>query len=173
MSPPAFALSPNDARPSRPTPGIALTAIYAPNGWVGKLLAAHDIKVAYAVPGIVLALVFIGLPFTVRTLQPVLETLGREPEEAAASAISRPLVMAISAMSMPAMASRSAASVTDTTGAASREAPIVFCARAISSAPVTTRRTFFTRSHFAASAAFFQSPGIAGNCSRCTDCLCG
>ena len=65
--------------------GIALTAIYAPNGWVGKLLAAHDIKVAYAVPGIVLALVFIGLPFAVRTLQPVLETLGREPEEAAAS----------------------------------------------------------------------------------------
>ena len=65
--------------------GIALTAIYAPNGWVGKLLAANDIKVAYAVPGIVLALVFIGLPFTVRTLQPVLETLGREPEEAAAS----------------------------------------------------------------------------------------
>ena len=65
--------------------GIALTAIYAPNGWVGELLAAHDIKVAYAVPGIVLALVFIGLPFTVRTLQPVLETLGREPEEAAAS----------------------------------------------------------------------------------------
>ena len=65
--------------------GIALTAIYAPNGWVGKLLTAHDIKVAYAVPGIVLALVFIGLPFTVRTLQPVLETLGREPEEAAVS----------------------------------------------------------------------------------------
>ena len=65
--------------------GIALTAIYAPNGWVGKLLAGHDIKVAYAVPGIVLALVFIGLPFTVRTLQPVLETLGREPEEAAVS----------------------------------------------------------------------------------------
>ena len=65
--------------------GIALTAIYAPNGWVGKLLDAHDIKVAYAVPGIVLALVFIGLPFTVRTLQPVLETLGREPEEASAS----------------------------------------------------------------------------------------
>ena len=65
--------------------GIALTAIYAPNGWVGELLATHDIKVAYAVPGIVLALVFIGLPFTVRTLQPVLETLGREPEEASAS----------------------------------------------------------------------------------------
>ena len=65
--------------------GIALTAIYAPTGWVGRLLAAHDIKVAYATPGIVLALVFIGLPFAVRTLQPVLEALGREPEEAAAS----------------------------------------------------------------------------------------
>lgn len=65
--------------------GIALTAIYAPTGWVGQLLAAHDIKIAYATPGIVLALVFIGLPFVVRSLQPVLETLGREPEEAAAS----------------------------------------------------------------------------------------
>lgn len=65
--------------------GIALTAIYAPTGWVGTLLAAHGIKIAYATPGIVLALVFIGLPFVVRSLQPVLETLGREPEEAAAS----------------------------------------------------------------------------------------
>ena len=65
--------------------GIALTAIYAPTGWVGKLLAVHGIKIAYATPGIVLALVFIGLPFVVRSLQPVLETLGREPEEAAAS----------------------------------------------------------------------------------------
>lgn len=65
--------------------GIALTAIYAPTGWVGGLLAAHDIKIAYATPGIVLALVFIGMPFVVRSLQPVLETLGREQEEAAAS----------------------------------------------------------------------------------------
>ena len=65
--------------------GIALTAIYAPNGWMGRLFAAHDIKIAYAIPGIVIALVFIGLPFAVRTLQPVLETLGREQEEAAAS----------------------------------------------------------------------------------------
>ena len=65
--------------------GIALTAIYAPTGWVGAGLAAHGIKMAYAVPGVVLALVFIGLPFAVRTLQPVLEMLGREPEEAAAS----------------------------------------------------------------------------------------
>ena len=65
--------------------GIALTAIYAPNGLVGKLFAEYDIKIAYATPGIVIALVFIGLPFAVRTLQPVLETLGREQEEAAAS----------------------------------------------------------------------------------------
>ncbi len=65
--------------------GIALTAIYAPNGWMGRLFAAYDIKIAYAAPGIVIALVFIGLPFAVRTLQPVLETLGREQEEAAAS----------------------------------------------------------------------------------------
>lgn len=65
--------------------GIALTAIYAPTGWVGALLAGSGIKIAYAVPGVVLALVFVGLPFSVRTLQPVLEMLGREPEEAAAS----------------------------------------------------------------------------------------
>ena len=65
--------------------GIALTAIYAPNGLVGKLFAEHDMKIAYATPGIVIALIFIGLPFAVRTLQPVLETLGREQEEAAAS----------------------------------------------------------------------------------------
>ncbi|QIL21579.1 sulfate ABC transporter permease subunit CysT [Thermomonas sp. HDW16] len=65
--------------------GIALTAIYAPNGLVGKLFAEYGIKIAYATPGIVIALVFIGLPFAVRTLQPVLETLGREQEEAAAS----------------------------------------------------------------------------------------
>ena len=65
--------------------GIALTAIYAPTGWVGQWLDAHAIKIAYATPGIVLALVFIGLPFAVRTMQPVLEALGREPEEAAAS----------------------------------------------------------------------------------------
>lgn len=65
--------------------GIALTTIYAPNGWVGRWLEPLGLKVAYAPAGIVIALVFIGLPFAVRTLQPVLETLGREPEEAAAS----------------------------------------------------------------------------------------
>ncbi|KGQ18501.1 Sulfate transport system permease protein CysT [Lysobacter dokdonensis DS-58] len=65
--------------------GIALTAIYSPNGWVGRLFDPHGIKIAYAPAGIVIALVFIGLPFAVRTLQPVLETLGRDQEEAAAS----------------------------------------------------------------------------------------
>ena len=65
--------------------GIALTTIYAPNGWVGRWLEPLGLKVAYAPAGIVIALIFIGLPFAVRTLQPVLETLGREPEEAAAS----------------------------------------------------------------------------------------
>lgn len=65
--------------------GIALTTIYAPNGWVGRWLEPLGLKVAYAPAGIVIALVFIGLPFAVRTLQPVLETLGREAEEAAAS----------------------------------------------------------------------------------------
>ncbi|HZX80306.1 MAG TPA: sulfate ABC transporter permease subunit CysT, partial [Lysobacter sp.] len=65
--------------------GIALTAIYAPTGWLGQHAAALGWKIAYTPTGIVLALVFIGLPFAVRTVQPVLETLGREQEEAAAS----------------------------------------------------------------------------------------
>ena len=65
--------------------GIALTAIYASNGWVGRFLEPHGLKVAYTQGGIVIALIFIGLPFAVRTLQPVLETLGRDQEEAAAS----------------------------------------------------------------------------------------
>ena len=65
--------------------GIALTAIYSTNGWVGRWLEPHGLKIAYTYTGIVIALVFIGLPFAVRTLQPVLETLGSEQEEAAAS----------------------------------------------------------------------------------------
>ncbi len=65
--------------------GIALTTLYAPNGWLGKPLAALGVKVAFAPLGIVVALTFIGLPFVVRTLQPVLETLDPEIEEAAAS----------------------------------------------------------------------------------------
>jgi len=65
--------------------GIALTAIYSANGWVGRFSEPLGLKIAYSPIGIVIALVFIGLPFTVRTVQPVLEALGREQEEAAVS----------------------------------------------------------------------------------------
>jgi sulfate transport system permease protein len=65
--------------------GIALTTLYAPNGWVGSLLAPLGIKVAFTPLGVALALTFIGLPFVVRTVQPVLQDLEREVEEAAAS----------------------------------------------------------------------------------------
>jgi len=65
--------------------GIALTAIYSANGWVGRYTEPLGIKIAYTQTGIVIALIFIGLPFAVRTVQPVLEALGREQEEAAAS----------------------------------------------------------------------------------------
>ncbi len=65
--------------------GIALCTLYAQNGWIGELLVPLDIKVAYTPLGVVVALIFIGLPFVVRTLQPVLADLGREPEEAAAT----------------------------------------------------------------------------------------
>jgi sulfate transport system permease protein len=65
--------------------GIALTALYAPNGWLGMVLAPVGIKVAFTPLGIVVALTFIGLPFVVRTLQPVLEDLDREVEQAAAT----------------------------------------------------------------------------------------
>ncbi len=63
--------------------GIALTAIYAKNGWVGSLLEPLGIKVAYTPLGITVALIFIGLPFVVRTVQPVLQELEKEIEEAA------------------------------------------------------------------------------------------
>jgi sulfate transport system permease protein len=65
--------------------GIALTSVYAPNGWLGKPLAAVGIPVAFRPLGVIVALTFIGLPFVVRTLQPVIEDLDREVEEAAAS----------------------------------------------------------------------------------------
>jgi sulfate/thiosulfate transport system permease protein len=65
--------------------GIALTALYAPNGWIGAWLKGFGIIVAFTPLGIVVALTFIGLPFVVRTLQPVLEDLDREVEQAAAS----------------------------------------------------------------------------------------
>jgi sulfate transport system permease protein len=65
--------------------GIALTTLYAPNGWLGSLLAPLGIKVAYTPLGIVIALVFIGLPFVVRTVQPIMEDIDKEVEEAAAT----------------------------------------------------------------------------------------
>jgi len=65
--------------------GIALTAIYAPHGWVGRWLAPLGVKVAFTEIGVFVALTFIGLPFVVRTLQPVLLELEPEIEEAAAS----------------------------------------------------------------------------------------
>ena len=65
--------------------GIALTTLYAPNGWIGSRLDPLGIKVAFTPLGVALALTFIGLPFVVRTLQPVIESLDAEVEEAAAS----------------------------------------------------------------------------------------
>ena len=65
--------------------GIALTAIYSSHGWVGRYLELVGIKAAYSPLGIVIALTFIGLPFVVRTVQPVLEDLDKDMEEAAAS----------------------------------------------------------------------------------------
>jgi len=65
--------------------GIALTALFAPKGWIGILLMPLDIKVAYTPLGILVALVFVGLPFVVRTLEPVLMDLPLEAEEAAAT----------------------------------------------------------------------------------------
>jgi sulfate transport system permease protein len=65
--------------------GIALTALYAPNGWLGGLLAPLGIQVAFKPLGVVIALIFIGLPFVVRTLQPVLEELDKDVEQAAAT----------------------------------------------------------------------------------------
>jgi len=63
--------------------GIALTSLYAPNGWIGQLLLPLGIRVAYTPLGIVVALAFVSLPFVVRTLQPVLGDLDREVERAA------------------------------------------------------------------------------------------
>lgn len=65
--------------------GVSLTALYAPNGWIGSLLAPLGVKVAFSQLGITLALMFIGLPFVVRTLQPVLQDMDRDAEEASAT----------------------------------------------------------------------------------------
>jgi sulfate/thiosulfate transport system permease protein len=65
--------------------GIALASLYAGNGWVGQYLEPHGIRVAYTPLGVIVACTFIGLPFVVRTVQPLLEEAERELEEAAAS----------------------------------------------------------------------------------------
>ena len=65
--------------------GIALAALYAPNGWIGALFAPWGIKIAFTPLGIFIALVFIGLPFVVRTVQPVLQDFEREVEEASST----------------------------------------------------------------------------------------
>jgi sulfate/thiosulfate transport system permease protein len=65
--------------------GIALAAIYAPNGWIGALVAPLGLKIAYTPLGIFVALVFVGLPFAVRTVQPLIAEIDRELEEAAAT----------------------------------------------------------------------------------------
>lgn len=65
--------------------GIALTTIYAPNGAIGTIFAEFGIKIAYTAAGVTLALVFIGLPFIVRSVEPVLAEVGRDVEEASAS----------------------------------------------------------------------------------------
>jgi sulfate transport system permease protein len=65
--------------------GIALAALYAPNGWIGEWLAPLGVQVAFTRLGILVALTFIGLPFVVRTLEPVLQDLDPEFEEAAAT----------------------------------------------------------------------------------------
>ena len=65
--------------------GIALSSLYAPSGWLGGILQQYGIQVAYTPWGVLIAMVFISLPFTVRTVQPVLAELGKDVEEAAAT----------------------------------------------------------------------------------------
>ena len=65
--------------------GIALSTLYAPQGWLGEPLGHFGIKVAYTPLGVIVAMTYIGLPFVVRSLEPVLVDLSREPEEAAAT----------------------------------------------------------------------------------------
>ena len=65
--------------------GIALATLYAPQGWIGSWFTPFGIRIAYTTVGITIALIFIGLPFVVRTVQPVMEEIDREVEEAAAT----------------------------------------------------------------------------------------
>ena len=86
--------------------GIALSTLYAPTGWIGSVLDGYGFKVAYTPWGVLVAMIFIGLPFTVRTLQPVLQDLGRDLEEAAATlGATRPqaIMRVVVPMMLPAM----------------------------------------------------------------------
>ncbi|BDI32162.1 sulfate ABC transporter permease [Capsulimonas corticalis] len=65
--------------------GICLVTVYSQNGWIGRIVEPHGLKIAFTPIGITVALIFIGLPFVVRTVQPVLEDMEAELEEAAAS----------------------------------------------------------------------------------------
>jgi sulfate/thiosulfate transport system permease protein len=65
--------------------GIALTTLYTENGWIGRLLAPWGVRVAFTRLGVLVALIFIGLPFVVRSVQPVIEDVDREVEDAASS----------------------------------------------------------------------------------------
>jgi sulfate transport system permease protein len=65
--------------------GIALSTLYAPTGWIGSLLIPYGIRIAYTPWGVLVAMTFIGLPFTVRTIEPVLSEIGLDVEEAAAT----------------------------------------------------------------------------------------
>jgi sulfate transport system permease protein len=78
--------------------GIALTTIYAPNGWVGALFAPLHVKIAYTPIGIWIAMVFVGLPFIVRSVQPVLQDFDAEVEEAASTLGARPVQKVVQVM---------------------------------------------------------------------------
>ena len=73
--------------------GIALSTLYVPDGWIGSVLALFGIELAFNPGGIVVALAFVGLPFIVRTVQPVLAALDREAEEAALTLGARPFAI--------------------------------------------------------------------------------
>jgi sulfate transport system permease protein len=80
--------------------GITLTTIYAPNGWIGRFLEPYGVKIAFTRVGVTVALVFIGLPFVVRTLQPVIEALDVEVEEAATS-LGAPRLLVLTRVILP------------------------------------------------------------------------
>ena len=70
--------------------GLTLATLLSPGGWIGQLFAPWGIKIAYAFPGLVIAMIFTSIPFIVRTVQPVIEDLGHDVEEAAGTLGARP-----------------------------------------------------------------------------------